>query len=157
MLKKFVGKEIIKILKLYVPAQNPTGNSMLNPILGQAGLNSAEFIKKFTEISKNFKQNVVLKVQIYVFSDKTFEIIVGLPSLSYILNEEMLKYSGLKFLLDDNIIFGSKISLSNVYKIAFLLQKIQFFEKIDLILIVRLLFGTLKSMHCIIINDLIIK
>lgn len=157
MLKKIVGKEIIKILKLYVPAQNPTGNPMLNPIMGQAGLNSSEFVKKFTEMSKFFKQNVVLRVHVYIFNDKTFEIFIEFPSLSYVLNEEMLKYNGIKNLLDDNIIFGSKISLSNIYKIAFFLKKIKFNDKLDLILIVRLLFGTLKSMHCNIINDLIKK
>lgn len=157
MLKKFIGKEIVKILKLYVPSQNPTGNPMLNPIMGQAGINSSEFVKKFTEMSKFFKQNVVLRVRIYIFSDKTFEIFVGLPSLSYILNEEMLKYNGLKLLLDDNIVFGSKISLSNVYKIAFFLKKFKFNDQNDLNLILRLLFGTLKSMHCSIINDLVKK
>jgi large subunit ribosomal protein L11 len=152
MKQKTVGKEIVKTIKLYLPAQNPTANTMLNPTLGQSGVNSSEFVKKFTEMSKIYKLNIILRVRVYVFSDKTFEIVLGLPSLSYILNEEMLKFSGLKSLSEDNIIFGTKIALSSVYKIAFFLKQFGFSGNMKSI--VSLLLGTLKSMHCLVINDL---
>ena len=146
------NKEIIKIIKLYLPAQNPTGNTMLNPILGQAGVNSGEFTKRFNEASKPYKKDVVLKVKIFSYIDKTFDISLDLPPLSYILNEEMFLQIGKKKLQEDNIVFETKINLSKIYKVAYMLKELGFDKSI--FKIVKLLLGTLKSMHCLVINDL---
>ena len=152
MLKILSNKEIIKVIKLYLPAQNPTSNSMLNPILGQAGVNSVEFNKKFIELSRNYKKDVVLKIRILLYIDKTFDIVLNMPTLSYILNEEMFVQIGKRKLQEEVFVFEQKINLSKIYKISFILRELGFDKSI--LKIVKLILSTLKSMHCIVINDI---
>lgn len=152
MVKQKNGKEVVKLIKLYIPSQNESANPLLNPTLGQAGINSFEFKKKFTELSTVFKKNVVLRVKIFSYIDKTFDVEIGLPPVSYILNEEMFKKSGIKVLDEENFVFGQKINLSNLYRISFMLHEMGFGKSI--VSILKLLLGSLKSMHCVVLNDL---
>src|SRR6187401_2055050 len=105
--EKKLTKEIVKKLKLYLPAQNASHNPTLNPTLGHDGINSMEFVKRFNEVSKNYKANILLNVLVFVFVDKTFELFVSISPISFLINEEIFKELGFKILQEDNFTFGN--------------------------------------------------
>lgn len=152
MKKKYNNKEIVKIIKLFLPAQNHSVNNMLNAILGQAGVNSFEFGKQFEEVSKIYKKNVVLNVKVIIFTDKTFNIHIDMPPVSYMVVEEFCMLNNIKKLPDDSSIKLNALTLSKLYKISFFLFMLR--SDLSLKSIVFSLFGSLRSMHCIVINDI---
>ena len=129
MILKKSQKDIIKTIQLILPAQNASANSMLNAILGQAGVNSFEFNKKFTELSKSYEVNVILSVQVLVFIDKTFEVIIKGPSITYLLNEEVFFFNKKFKLSEDELPSVSNIGLSKVYEIAFFFKTSKFIRE----------------------------
>lgn len=155
-MKNYTNKKILKVINLILPAQNPTVNTMLNPILGQAGVNSFEFNKIFMEKSKNLTLNVLVSVKVYVFIDKTFDVVVGKIPLSYSLMEEQYLNSGIKILVENVDIKLKEMPLSLVYKILFLLAYKGYYENITKTSLSSIL-GTIKSMHIAVINDVKLK
>ncbi len=132
LLKQSFKKETLRLLNLYLPAQNSTQISNLNAVLGQAGINSFDFSKKFNELSKIYNIDVMLKVQLKIYIDKTFDIYIERPFISFLVFEE---YNSL-----DN-----SISLNSLYKIAnilFILKN----ERVYIKSILNEILGTLKSM-----------
>ena len=71
-------------LKLILPAGKATP-AYVGPILGQYGINLMNFCKEFNEKSKNFTENI--RVKITLFENKTYTIkINSLPTSRLILN-----------------------------------------------------------------------
>ena len=57
--KPQINKELVKTIKLFLPAQNASGLTNLNAILGQAGVNAFEFGKQFNVLSNIFLKDVI--------------------------------------------------------------------------------------------------
>jgi ribosomal protein L11 len=140
-------REVVRKLKLYVPAQNSSSLNSLNAVLGQAGLNSFEFSKLFTSLTKNYEMDVILRVDVFIFADKKFELKVEPPAFSFIVNEELL-LTGVEE--------GSLrvVPLSLLYKIAFMLSTQKGLGMKGVHMLVKSFFGTLKSMRYNVVNDL---
>jgi len=132
LLKQSFKKETLRILNLYLPSQNSSQISNLNAVLGQAGINSFDFSKKFNELSKIYTIDVMLKVQLKVYIDKTFDIYIERPFISFLILEET------------NLIDNS-ISINSVYKISNILLFLKN-ENVSLKSILNEILGTLKSM-----------
>jgi len=132
LLKQSFKKETLRSLNLYLPSQNPTQISNLNAVLGQAGINSFDFSKKFNELSKIYTTDVMLKVQLKIYIDKTFDINIERPFISFLIFEEC------------NLIDNS-ISINSLYKITnilFILKN----ERVSIKSVLNEVIGTLKSM-----------
>ncbi len=132
LLKQSFKKETLRVLNLYLPSQNPTQISNLNAVLGQAGINSFDFSKKFNELSKIYTTDVMLKVQLKIYIDKTFDIDIERPFLSFLIFEE---YN----LIDNSISINSLYKITNI---LFFLKK----EKVSIKSVLHEVIGTLKSM-----------
>jgi large subunit ribosomal protein L11 len=153
--KSNISKDILKKIKLYIPAQNATSLNNLNATLGQSGLNAFEFSKEFNKLSEVYLLDVVLNIEIKIFIDKTYEIVIKSPTISFILVEECLFYNNI-LEYNDNTLFINNIGLKQIYKIAYFLKKILFIN-LSINSIFCSLLGTIKSMNLKIINDLNIK
>jgi large subunit ribosomal protein L11 len=145
-----INKEVSKKLRLYIPSQNSSSLTTLNAVLGQAGLNSFEFSKEFNKIT-DYTIDSVLNIEIKVFLDKTYEIVLKTPTTSFIVNEEAFICSNIKEYTEKSII-NKVINLSFVYKIAFFFKK-TVLGNINIKSILRSILGTLKSMNYKVIND----
>jgi large subunit ribosomal protein L11 len=153
--KSNISKDILKKIKLYIPAQNATSLTNLNATLGQAGLNAFEFSKEFNKSSDFYLLDVVLNIEIKIFIDKTYEIIIKSPTTSFILVEQCLLYNNI-LEYNENTLFINNIGLKEIYKIAYFLKK-NLFITLTIHSIFCSLLGTIKSMNLKIINDLNIK
>jgi large subunit ribosomal protein L11 len=71
MAKKIAKKNI----KVKINAGGATPAPPLGPALGQAGINIAEFVKKFNDATKGKKGKVIAKIAVY--EDRTYDFKTG--------------------------------------------------------------------------------
>jgi large subunit ribosomal protein L11 len=71
MAKKVAKKNI----KVKITAGGATPAPPLGPALGQAGINIAEFVKKFNDATKGGKGKVIAKIAVY--EDRTYDFKTG--------------------------------------------------------------------------------
>jgi len=74
-------KEIIKKVKVQVPAGKATPAPPLGPALGQAGVNIGEFVNQFNEQTKDSMGDII-PVEISVYDDRSFTFVLKTPPAS---------------------------------------------------------------------------
>ena len=73
-----MAKEVVKIIKLQIPAGAATPQPPVGPALGQAGVNIMGFCKEFNARTQK-QSGDVLPVVITVYKDKSFDFITKQP------------------------------------------------------------------------------
>ena len=71
----FVAKEIVKKIKLQIPAGKATPAPPVGTVLGPAGINLQEFCTKFNDASKD-KMGDIVPVEITLYADKSYDFIL---------------------------------------------------------------------------------
>ena len=69
-----MAKKVTKILKLQIPGGAAVPGQQLGPVLGAAGINIGEFVKRFNEETKERRGETVPTV-VEVFEDRTYHLI----------------------------------------------------------------------------------
>jgi ribosomal protein L11 len=146
MLTDKLEKFTIRKLILYIPSQNANTLTSLNAILGQNGINVFEFNKMFNSITKYYLEDIILRVEILLYSDKKFDLIVTRPSTAFLLKEEFLVTNKIE---NENDIF---LTLYTLYKISIFIKLLSKENKTHRS-IFRSLLGTIKSSKINILND----
>lgn len=85
-----MAKKIIKNAKFWAPAGKATPAPPLGPVLGQAGVNIADFCGKFNAASQEYMGEMV-GVKLTVYEDRTYDFVVKTPSVTSMI----LKAAGL--------------------------------------------------------------
>ena len=81
-----MAKEVVKIIKLQIPAGAANPSPPVGPALGQAGVNIMGFCKEFN--AKTQKQaGDVLPVVITVYKDKSFDFITKQPPAALLIKK----------------------------------------------------------------------
>ncbi len=75
------GKKIIKNVKFLAPAGKATPAPPLGPVLGQAGVNIAEFCTKFNAASQEYMGETV-GVKLTVYEDRTYDFVIKTPPVT---------------------------------------------------------------------------
>jgi large subunit ribosomal protein L11 len=86
---------IENILYLKIKSHNATTGPPIGPILSQCGLTAASFCKDFNERTSIFKDNILLFVSIYVYSDNTYDFDLAFPSDAYFFKKACLIKRGM--------------------------------------------------------------
>ena len=71
-----------RVLKLEIIAGQAVTGPPLGPVLGQFKIPMMEFCKDFNDRTKHFRQGILLKVLIVIYSDNTYNYIVRLSSMA---------------------------------------------------------------------------
>ncbi len=91
-----MAKEIIRVIKLQLPAGKANPAPPVGPALGQYGVNIMEFCKAFNAKTQN-QEGTIIPVEITVYSDRSFDFVMKTPPASDLLKKAagIVKGSGI--------------------------------------------------------------
>ncbi len=81
-----MAKQLTKVIKLQLNAGKATQAPPVGPALGQAGVNSAQFVSEFNERTREMMGNII-PVVISVYDDRSFTFITKTPPASDLLKK----------------------------------------------------------------------
>jgi len=90
-----MAKEIVKMVKLQIPAGQANPAPPVGPALGQAGVNIMEFCKRFNAETQKMSGDL-LPVIISVYKDKSFTFITKQPPAAVLIKKMAKIASGSK-------------------------------------------------------------
>ena len=109
-----MAKKLVKVIKLQIPAGKANPAPPIGPALGGAGVNIMAFCKEFNAKTQE-QAGDILRVEISVFSDKTFTFITKQPPVSRMILKTIGIESGSKVPNRDKV---GKLTKTQVRKIA---------------------------------------
>jgi len=165
--KKEKDTDIIRKIRLSIPAQCASITPPLGPALGQFGINVMDFCKQFNNFTKIFESEVMLNVLITLFRNKKFTFVIQRPSISFLVYESVLGNHYKKNLKQNNgsfdesifytnfinsteFLYPNKILISDFYE---LLKFCKNFTELDEISLAKSIRSSLSSMGVQIIID----
>lgn len=107
-------KQVVKIVKLQIPAGKANPAPPIGPALGGAGVNIMEFCKAFNEATKDQIGNILPTI-IYVGKDKKFSFETKKPPVAEYLKKELGLQKGSAVPNRDKV---GKLTLEQARKIA---------------------------------------
>jgi large subunit ribosomal protein L11 len=132
-------KKAKKNIKVKINAGGATPAPPLGPALGQAGINIAEFVKKFNDATKGKKGKVIAKIAVY--EDRTYSFKTGnTQATEMILNKLDMKKGSQK----PGSIKAGKISMAQLRELA--VEKMIDLNSTDIEAAAKTLAGSARSM-----------
>lgn len=135
-----MAKEIVKTVKLQIPAGQANPAPPVGPALGQAGVNIMEFCKKFNAETQKMNGDL-LPVIISVYKDKSFTFITKQPPAGVLIKKAAKIASGSK---EPNKTKVAKLSRAQVQEIV--KQKLPDLNTNDPEAAYRIIAGTARQM-----------
>ena len=81
-----MAKQVVKKIKLQIPAGKATPAPPVGTVLGPAGINLQEFCTKFNDATRD-KGGDVLPVEISIYEDRTFDFVLKTPPAAFLLKK----------------------------------------------------------------------
>jgi large subunit ribosomal protein L11 len=135
-----MAKEVVKTVKLQIPAGQANPAPPVGPALGQAGVNIMEFCKRFNAETQKMSGDI-LPVIISVYKDKSFTFVTKQPPASVLIKKAARIASGSK---EPNKTKVARLKKSQVVEVA--KQKMPDLNTSDLEAAVRVIAGTCRQM-----------
>ena len=88
-----MAKNVVKKIKLQIPAGKATPAPPVGTVLGPAGINLQEFCTKFNDATRD-KMGDVLPVEISIYEDRTFDFVLKTPPAAFLLKKVAKVKSG---------------------------------------------------------------
>jgi len=79
--------EVIKYIKLQVPAGKATPAPPIGPALGPHGVSAPQFVQKFNDATRNLEVGLIVPVVISVYKDKSFTFEVKTPPVAVLIKK----------------------------------------------------------------------
>jgi large subunit ribosomal protein L11 len=135
-----MAKEVVKQIKLQIPAGAANPSPPVGPALGQAGVNIMAFCKEFNAATQK-QAGDILPVVISVYKDKTFSFITKQPPASNLLKKAAGLASGSK---EPHKVKVGKLTKAQLQEVA--KRKMVDMNTDDLDAACRVLAGTARQM-----------
>lgn len=81
-----MAKEVVKRIKLQIPAGKATPAPPVGTVLGPAGINLQDFCTKYNDASRD-KMGDVLPVEISIYDDRSFDFVLKTPPAAFLLKK----------------------------------------------------------------------
>ena len=81
-----MAKEIVKKIKLQIPAGKATPAPPVGTVLGPAGINLQDFCSKFNEATRD-KMGDVVPCEISIYDDRSFTFVLKTPPAAFLLKK----------------------------------------------------------------------
>ena len=81
-----MAKQVVKKIKLQIPAGKATPAPPVGTVLGPAGINLQEFCTKFNDATRE-KGGDVLPVEISIYEYRTFDFVLKAPPAAFLLKK----------------------------------------------------------------------
>lgn len=78
--------QLVKKIKLQIPAGKATPAPPVGTVLGPAGINLQEFCTKYNDATKD-KMGDILPVEISIYEDRTFDFVIKTPPTAFLLKK----------------------------------------------------------------------
>ena len=78
--------QVVKEIKLQIPAGKATPAPPVGTVLGPAGINLQEFCTKYNDATKD-KMGDVLPVEISIYDDRSFDFVVKTPPAAFLIKK----------------------------------------------------------------------
>lgn len=78
--------QLVKTIKLQIPAGKATPAPPVGTVLGPAGINLQEFCTKYNDATKD-KMGDILPVEISIYEDRTFDFVIKTPPTPFLLKK----------------------------------------------------------------------
>ena len=88
-----MAKQVVKKIKLQIPAGKATPAPPVGTVLGPAGINLQEFCTKFNDATRD-KGGDVLPVEISIYEDRSFDFVLKTPPAAFLLKKVAKVKSG---------------------------------------------------------------
>ena len=79
-------KEVVKKIKLQIPAGKATPAPPVGTVLGPAGINLQEFCTKYNDATRD-KMGDILPVEISIYDDRSFDFVIKTPPTSFLIKK----------------------------------------------------------------------
>jgi large subunit ribosomal protein L11 len=90
-----VAKEVVKKIKLQIPAGKATPAPPVGTVLGPAGINLQEFCTKFNDASRD-KMGDIVPVEISIYDDRSFDFVLKTAPAAFLIKKAAKINSGSK-------------------------------------------------------------
>jgi len=135
-----MAKKITKILKLQIPGGAAVPGQQLGPVLGSAGINIGEFVKRFNDETKERRGETVPTV-VEVFEDRTYKLTYKIEPAAALILKALGKEKGSG---TPNTVKIGKLSMAQVKEIAE--KKMADLNATDIDAATKIIAGTARSM-----------
>ena len=108
-----MAKEVVKKIKLQIPAGKATPAPPVGTVLGPAGINLQEFCTRFNDASRD-KMGDIVPVEISIFDDRSFDFVLKTPPAAFLIKKAAKINSGGKKGANEVVATITKADLKNI-------------------------------------------